>query len=187
VFVLLTIFLCLVMLIPRFLWPSITDLSEVEKCPACYGVSLCPAITGGLLTLHSFGAVAGFVNMLGSKNVFFGMLGSHKVVLKKLGHTTELEQLDKMICEVASLNSACHVNEAIWQQGDLLHSIREYVANQNGSLLLCPTAVNLEHLLGNILYKNKYIDTEVLLANIWTTVMMNPEPLLLQVCILAAT
>jgi hypothetical protein len=178
---LLFVSVCLIMLIPHLLWPSVTDLMEVEKCPACYGISLCPSITGGLLTLHSFGAVAGLVNILGSKNVLFGMLDNQKVVLKKLGHTIELEQLDKMICKVASLGSSCHVNEAIWQQGDLLHSMRQRVASQDSSLLLCPTVVNLECLLSSVLYKTKDISTEVLHANVWTTVMINPEPLLLQV------
>lgn len=180
---LLFVSLCLMILIPRLLWPSVMDLTEVEKCPACYGISLCPAITGGHLTLHSFGAVAGFVNILGSKNVLFGMLGNQKVVLKKLGHTTELEQLDQKMCEMASLGSSCHVNEAIWQQGDLLHSVKQHVASQDSSLLLCPTVVNLERLLSIVLYENKDIGTKVLHANIWTTIMVNPEPLLLQVYI----
>ncbi|XP_021935903.1 deleted in autism protein 1 homolog isoform X2 [Zootermopsis nevadensis] len=178
---LLFVSVCLTMLISHLLWPSITDLTEVEKCPACYGTSFCPAITGGFLTLHSFGAFAGFVNILGSKNVLFGMLGNQKVVLKKLGHTVELEQLDKMICKGAGLSSSCHVHEAIWQQGDLLHSMRQHVASQDSSLLLCPSVANLECLLSSVLYKTKGTSTEASLANIWTTLMINPEPLLLQV------
>lgn len=184
---LLFVSVCLSMLIPHLLWPSFADLTEVEKCPACYGISLCPAIIGGLLTLHSFGAIAGLMNILGSKNVLFGMLGNQKVVLKKLGHTTELEELDKMICKVANLGSSCHVNEAVWHQGDLLHSMRQHVASHDSSLRLCPTVVNLERLLSNVLYNTKDISTEVLHANIWTTVMINPEPLLLQVSIQSAS
>lgn len=180
-FVLLFASLSLVMLIHRLLWPSVIDLTEVEKCPACYGVSLCPAVTRGLLTLHPFGSATGLVNMLGSKNVLFGMLGSQKVVLKKLGNAEELEQLDKVICNEANLGSSCHVNEAIWQQGDLLQSMRQHVASQDGSLLLCPAVANLEHLFSNAFYKNKDVSTKVFHANIWTTVMINPEPLLLQV------
>lgn len=171
---------CLVMLISCLWWPSVTDLIEVEKCPACYGVSLCPAITQGLITVDSFGEVAGLVNILGSKNVLFGMLGSQKVVLKKLGHAKELVKLDRVICEEASLGSSCHVNEAIWQQGDLIHSMKQHVANQGGGLLLCPAVVNLEHLLSNVFYKNKDIGAKELHANIWTSIMINPEPLLLQ-------
>jgi hypothetical protein len=181
--VLLFASLFLVMLILHLLWPSVIDLTEAEKCPACYGVSLCPAITRGLLNLDSFGAATRLVNMLGSKNVLFGMLGSQKVVLKKLGNVKELEQLDKVICEKASLGSSCRVNEAVLLQGDLLQSMRLHVASQYGSLLLCPAVTNLVHLFSNIFYKNRDVSTTVLLANIWTIVMINPEPLLLQVCI----
>jgi len=180
--VLLLASLCLVLLILCLLWPSVRDLTEVEKCPACYGVSLCPAITRGLLTLHPYGIATRLVNMLDSKNVLFGMLGSQKVVFKKLGNAKELEQLDKVICEEANLGSSCHVNKAIWKQGDLLQSMRQHVARQDGSLLLCPAVTNLEHLFSNVFYKNKDVSTDVLHANIWTTVMINPEPLLLQVC-----
>lgn len=180
--VLFFVSLCLVLLILRLLRPSLRDLTEVDKCPACYGVSLCPAITRGHLTLHHFGIVTRLANMLGSKNVLFGMLDSQKVVLKKLGNVKELEQLDKMICEEANFGTSCHVNKAIWQQGDLLQSMRQHVASQDGSLLLCPTVANLEHLFSNIFYRNNDVSTEVLHANIWTTVMINPEPLLLQVC-----
>jgi hypothetical protein len=94
----------------------------------------------------------------------------------------ELEQLDKVSCEKANLGSYCHVNKAIWQQGELLQSMRQHVARQDGSLLLCPSVTNLERLFSNVFYKNKDISTDVLHANIWTTVMLNPEPLLLQVC-----
>lgn len=131
--------------------------------------------------MDSFGAVAGLMNVLGAKNVLFGMLGSQKVVLKKLGHAKELVELDRVICEEASLGSSCHVKEAIWQQGDLMHSMRRHVASLGGGLLLCPTVVNLEQLLSNVFYKNKDTGAKVLHANIWTSIVVNPEPLLLQV------
>jgi hypothetical protein len=172
---------CVVMLISCIWWPSATDLIELEKCPACYGVSLCPAITGGLLTVDSFGSVAGLVNILGAKNVLFGMLGNQKVVLKKLGHAKELANLDRTICEEVSQGSSCHVNKAIWQHGDLMNSMRQHVSSQGGGLLLCPTVVNLEQLLSNVFYKNKDIGAKILHANIWTSIVVNPEPLLLQV------
>jgi hypothetical protein len=131
--------------------------------------------------VDSFGAIAGLVNVLGAKNVLFGMLGSQKVVLKKLGHAKELVELDRVICEEANLDSSCQVKEAILQQGDLMQSMRRHVVSQSGGLLLCPTVVNLEQLLSNVFYKNKDIEAKELHANIWTSIVVNPEPLLLQV------
>ncbi|XP_069698636.1 divergent protein kinase domain 2A isoform X2 [Periplaneta americana] len=178
-------------LMPHLPWISLRDFTEVEKCPACYGVSLCPAMNGGEITLSSFDIVTAIMNIIGSKNVMFGTFHDRKIVLKKLGHTTELNDVDKMICALADLDYGCSVSEAILKQGDLLQSVKRHVsqslesqydtASLASGLRLCPSVISLEIMLRNVFSLNRDISINTLLANIWTTIMVNPEPLILQI------
>lgn len=184
---LLIIPLVLKFFISFFTLPTLEELTELDKCPTCFGVTMCPAFMGGHISLNGFDNISKFVNLIGSKNVMFGLYGDKKVVLKKLGHNQELQQLDDKVCGELDFNSGCQVNEAVWRIDDLRSATARHLKPPAGhpehpmSLRLCPSTQNLDRLLTKVVHRNRATDIRILNANIWTLVLLNPEPLVLQV------
>lgn len=83
---------------------------ETEKCPACYGHSLCWILQDNQIHLTGWSKVRllDFVNV---KNVHFGHHKDldHPVVLKKLAHSSELQDIDERICKDAGRQAGCDV------------------------------------------------------------------------------
>ena len=160
--------------------PPVVDLLELEKCPACYGTSLCPEFATELIIRDTSTIDAVIFNMLGAKNIMLGLYSNEKVILKKLGHNEELDTLDEIICSMADLELGCKVSEAIKQQNNLLFEMEQHITQSfTSGLHLCPSSVHMESLLNY--YENSKNDSKVLYANLWTVISMNPEPLILQV------
>ena len=106
-------------LVYRYTWPLKLDLrgdslTELMKCPACYGASLCPSLQSGDLHLHGYTAWS-WARLLNVKNVFHGFWTSQNmsVVVKKLGYDSELAQLDLRLCELVHLHDGCDVSHAV--------------------------------------------------------------------------
>ncbi|CAG2057558.1 unnamed protein product [Timema podura] len=108
--------------------PSITELTELSKCPTCFGVTMCPAFMLGEIKLVGFSKYTKLLNVLGSKNVMFGTYERNQIVLKKLGHSWELEKLDDKICKELKLNADCQVKNAEWNLIDFHTLIAQSVA-----------------------------------------------------------
>ena len=87
---------------------------EVSTCPACYGKSFCPKLLSGNYTFVGLSSVR-FLDFTNIKNVHISKSGSQKIVLKKLGHDSELNALDKRICTDAGYSSNCDSSRAVYQ------------------------------------------------------------------------
>lgn len=167
------------------LYPSILQLTELHKCPACYGVSACHNIHKVNLLWNEINAITS--NLFGVKNVFFGTYNGNKVVLKKLAHSSELKAFDIMLCNKLQLKYPCSnitLNElhALDFYDFIQKTITNDFSNDDSSRLrLCPTAQHLDDLFDNVHLNNKHIDRTEYLINLWTLVSLNPEPLILQV------
>lgn len=80
--------------------------TEQDKCPACFGESLCPKLFSDQLVLTGWTRFTAS-RLINAKNVFQAILKSRtgkeeqRVVLKKLGHDWELERLDHDLCTLA--------------------------------------------------------------------------------------
>ncbi|KAJ9585287.1 hypothetical protein L9F63_002917 [Diploptera punctata] len=171
--------LAIVISIKILILPPITDLLELEKCPACYGTSMCPAFATEHIIRDTSSIDAIIFNMLGAKNIMLGLYLNKKVILKKLGHNSELDLLDKNICLMTDLVPGCNVSNAISQHDNLLSELRQLVTKSFTSSLRCPSSVHLENLLN--FHENSKNDSKVFQANLWTVVSVNPEPLIMQV------
>ena len=88
--------------------------SNLSKCPACYGSSLCTYFKSGDIALlgYSWWSIDSLFNV---KNVYHGVWWSRNrsVVLKKLGYDSELAQLDRRICDFVHLDGSCDVKENV--------------------------------------------------------------------------
>lgn len=166
-------------------WDALA-LAELDSCPACYGVTMCPAFMARRVSLTW--SVANLLNLAGAKNVFLASLrddGDRVVVLKKLGHDHELAALDAALC---GRGGSCHVGEAVLRVSDLYTAVESALRAEEGrGVVLCPSAVNLDKLLGKVLSRNKGVSRRTVLANVWTLLNINAEPLVLQVSLQSFT
>lgn len=177
----------LLLIIIQTLRPSVIQLAELHKCPACYGISACHNIHKISLSWHDINAV--FSHLFGVKNLFFGVYERNKVVLKKLAHLSELKMLDTTFCNIFHLNYPCsniskqNLNR---HSADFYNLIKKTITvnfskDDTSRLRLCPTIQHLDDLFNNVHLNNKHIDPVQYLINIWTLISINPEPIILQV------
>lgn len=173
----------------RAIWSSLRPdplpLSEFDKCPACYGVSVCDEIVKGNIKITPFGLYSAIAHVIASKNVFFGTMGQTRVVLKKLAHSYELRALDEIICGNKSFSSLCpgHRTNTKYESDINFRSLvvraitSSFLVPDASSLRLCPNAHHFDELFANV-YANGVDHKDVYL---WTLISVNPEPLVLQV------
>ncbi|XP_038078354.1 divergent protein kinase domain 2A-like [Patiria miniata] len=174
----------------RFSKVSPAVLQE-EKCPGCYGTTLCDKFYAGNITLDM--ETAGQAKR---KGVFFGHMEGQRIVGKHLADPSEFKRLDHFVCQNSSRrirpNQSCDVS---W---DILHShlasrmaldveyIRKdahKVAQKTPSslgLALCAS----DRFLGQLkdLYGlNRWTrDCSPEIATLMTSLILNPEGLLLK-------
>ncbi|XP_025271210.1 deleted in autism protein 1 homolog isoform X2 [Camponotus floridanus] len=185
--ILLFIGICTLVLkinIIQSLYPSVTQLTEQHKCPACYGVSMCRDIHKINLLWHDINAIIS--HLFGVKNVFFATYNQRKVVLKKLAQSFELKAFDITLCKKLQLEYPCTNVLLDRYVADFYNYIKETITldfskDDSSRLRLCPTLQHLDDLFYNIYLNNKYIDPTQYLINLWTLVSLNPEPLILQI------
>ncbi|XP_047367019.1 divergent protein kinase domain 2A-like isoform X2 [Vespa velutina] len=166
---------------------SIERLCELHKCPACYGISECNYIKNINITLDDIFSLINY--LFGVKNVFMGKYFETKVVLKKLAHTSELKAFDEMLCENKNLQFLCkndlkinnHSSQIDFYELVKRKLISSFTQDDNSLLRLCPSDRNIDILFHNLYVKNKELESNIFYINLWTLVMINPEPLLLQI------
>ena len=115
-------------------------LLETEKCPSCYGTSMCPHIRAGEIQLEGASRWTLVERLFNKKNVFYGRWTARNVsvVLKKLGHDDELQRLDRVVCDLAGQGSGCDSGDAMKQVAERLTvpAKRELKGLENGRLIL---------------------------------------------------
>jgi len=186
--ILLFVGVCALLLnvVPRSLHPSVTQLTEVHKCPACYGVSACRDVHRVELLWHDSRAI--FSHLFGVKNVFYGTYDRRKVVLKKLAHSSELDAFDAVLCEKLGSRAPCFDLSIDRRTADFYLDLIEttiapdFSKDDSSRLRFCPTVRRLGDLLHDVYLNDEDVqDTTESLINLWTLVSINPEPLILQV------
>ena len=82
---------------------------DVLKCPACYGEHLCPDFLKKDIVLTDWTQYKILSRVANAKNVFRGVWGDEKkkVVLKKLAHDHELDELDEKLCSEENSVAQC--------------------------------------------------------------------------------
>lgn len=169
------------------LYFSTTQLVELHKCPACYGVSACHNIHKVTILWNDVHTLLSF--LFGIKNVFFGIYNGNKIVLKKLAHSSELKTLDITFCNILHLQYPCsNISTEVLNKhaADFDEHIKKAITSEfsnddSSRLRLCPTIQHLNDLFYNIRPKNNHTDPTEHLINLWTLIFINPEPLILQV------
>ncbi|XP_060572616.1 divergent protein kinase domain 2A-like [Ruditapes philippinarum] len=164
---------------------------EINKCPVCYGDSLCQTLLKNQVQLSNiakvrlldiFGTNAERIHhaTLNTKN-----LGKQEVVLKKLGTHHDLSDLDALICSKAKMAENCDVSLAVSRLSFVKQSgddskFAKYLRGSS-KMFFCPSTRLVSELFSK--YKERSSDDEMMVRDrvkIWSTAVINQEPLLLQ-------
>ncbi|ODN01116.1 Deleted in autism protein 1 [Orchesella cincta] len=178
---------------PISLTVDLDQLSDRDKCPACFGVKMCPQIVNGQIKLKHWTKykVTRYVNQ---KNIFYGQwddgFGQREVILKKLAHDHELDALDRTICERHGRDQNCDVADTVrflieeYSHHSTLRPGEQILHGEkigNGSdILLCPSHAKMDFLIDAATKFNKGQHKKTILANVLTNILVNPEPILLE-------
>ncbi|XP_015509861.1 divergent protein kinase domain 2A isoform X2 [Neodiprion lecontei] len=165
------------------------QLTDLRKCPACYGLSICGAILNNEIVIRHRGVYATFANLFNAKNVFFGNYAGEKVVLKKLAHTSELYAFDKMLCTDSKLFELCPNNsnkKSVPRAIDFYTQITrelttDFASDNTSNLRLCPITDHMDDLLYNVYANSGNDKKQISHAYLWTILRINPEPVVLQI------
>lgn len=159
----------------------ILDVCEIEKCPYCYGVNQCEHFKQNKITLKTDSFVTFIYNYISVKNVFLAKLGSVHVVLKKLGHNVELNNLDKLVCSEISYNNMCNfsVNNSSLNYTEKIVTFLNNASDLR-SFKSCSEDTSALFLKG-VLESSKGDANDSYIKNIWSILHINVEPLMLQV------
>lgn len=163
---------------------SVTDLTELDRCPACYGVSVCPELYSNQIALVNMG----WSQYFNAKNVYYGYTRSkRRVVLKKLAHDLELKELDANLCNHWNLRPGCKTINVINATRNIHEKVIKLVAYNfthpemapRKGLLMCPYPFSVFGLVQPLLNEKSTFKFDMMY--IWTMLMINPEPIVLQV------
>lgn len=153
----------------EYLKVDLIEQCELEKCPYCYGTDLCKLFFNSSINLVDDSLIELITNHFSVKNVFYAEMYQEKIVLKKLAHTNELQQLDEIVSVQFSKNYIVNFTKEIL---NILTVKRKDVS----TFKVCSESdavVFTQEILSTI--------TEDNLKHIWTILQINVEPLLLQV------
>lgn len=174
--------------------PKVMHLTELDRCPACYGVSVCPELYTNQILLEPTHRWSGMFN---AKNIYYGFTRAQnrRVVFKKLSHDWELKEFDSKLCETWRLKRNCkpiHLLNVTNVDSKIVEIVQYNLSypdtEPRKGLVLCPYVYSINELVKPIL-KNKKSKRNHMsdLINIWTMLSINPEPIILQVSVPSST
>lgn len=162
---------------------------QTDKCPACFGHSICTDLKDGLVKMKGWSRLK-FLDFVNLKNVH---LGHHEgldkpVILKKLAHNAEWQNIDNKICTDANRPLGCDVARVLDKMKTTNSIQREGLQPKHlkdlNYMFSCPTFNLIDRIYRY--YKEKVYPErrDVMFRDklqIYATAMVNPEPLILQV------
>ena len=189
VFVLLYIFGSLYWIISLNHLSDATFL-ETDKCPACFGQSLCPKLLNNEIEFTGISKFRSF-DSLNTKNIYFarqknaGLL----LVVKKLARDTEFDDVDNKICHDAGMDNSCDLQTAILrlpiiQTGTKLDKVAKHLQGLT-PLFVCPSVRLIQRVIDK--YKERTLVEQIVnrdKVQLWTSSLVNAEPIILQVSFL---
>lgn len=167
-----------------FKTPRVMSLTDLDRCPACYGITVCPELYSNQIMLesHRWGSI------FNAKNVYHGYTKSNRrVILKKLAHNWELKDFDLKLCSFWNLQHTCrpinllnlsNVNDKIIEAVTFNLSWPDIEPRKG--LVMCPYAYSYSDFIQPVL-NNGNSNYKVDMLNVWTMLTINPEPIILQV------
>ncbi|XP_065202103.1 divergent protein kinase domain 2A-like [Planococcus citri] len=149
------------------------------KCPFCFGDTFCSRVdrVDVRLTLIDY-----ILDKLDRKTVFYGKFKDHPIVIKKLATTEERFHLEDKISYLFDHQFNYYdykfEEEARRFYYESLLLLNSSFHDPSYKLKWCPTLTGVTQFFDPIIQENFY---DTIALNIWTSLVLNPEPLMLQV------
>ncbi len=164
----------------RFVFQASSLLNfEAEKCPFCFDETLCKFLDDIRINVNILDYIVG---MLNQKFVFFGSVKNKSAVIKRLARKREKDNLDQDVGNMlnnlvdSSELQPNKLNVDFYTKSLLL--LNQSFTEPSYKLRICPTLENVDNLLDPIVHERT---AHHIYMNIWTSLVLNPEPLLLRV------
>ncbi|KAL1123941.1 hypothetical protein AAG570_001711 [Ranatra chinensis] len=175
---------CLIVLflsfaIYKFLYNDIdiVHLCEIHKGPLVFGTDACDSVMKGVVDVKST-FLTKIIVVFGPKAVIRGNMNGEKIIMKTLGTKQEFESLEEDAKDIFSgdISTTSPANV----KGVLLKALHLPLENRVPKLYLCFKPKNVDTFLVKLFDKYDLTNVENLI-NIWTSIIVNPEPLVLQI------
>ncbi|KAL3846392.1 hypothetical protein ACJMK2_017389 [Sinanodonta woodiana] len=160
---------------------------ETDKCPACYGESMCFALFDNQVDLTGLSKIRS-LDLINIKNVHFAKHKLHdtKLVLKKLAHDDELRTIDTKLCQDVGKPPYCDLARNLHKTSIGSQIINNglmpaYLNDSSAFMFACPSLRLIDRVLDR--YKEKAKRGVTLVRDklqLWYTSLVNCEPLMLQ-------
>ena len=183
---LLVIFCIGLLLLLIFNWKKSFN-SDIGLCPACYGEDFCDFIIKEHHEIQSQSSWKLFRWILNVKNVYFISVKNENHVMKKLAHDRELAQFDETLCKRSDKSNTCDISRSWKKVLDRHDDNISLVIQENSDLftesevIKCGHSAVLQHLVSKHVLYDKSSDA---ISHFLTVLSINPEPLILKVCLL---
>ncbi|XP_077994097.1 divergent protein kinase domain 2A-like [Glandiceps talaboti] len=160
---------------------------EVQKCPACFGDSLCQSFSNGDAMLNISSRYLDDYNM-----VYSGYYKRSKVIGKRMGSNADFMKLDNFICVNTSQDTNCDVGDAVvmsYLASDEALSVHHFrnelwkITHQSRAALsatICASRRFIDTIKNLYNQDNRGILNEEERAHLMTSLILNPEGLLLK-------
>lgn len=168
--------------------PKVLRLTDLNRCPVCYGISVCPELYSNQIVLEEHRWQDLLFNV---KNIYHGYTKSNrKVILKKLAYDKELDKFDNNLCKTFNLSSNCkpmdllNVTTIHKKIVDIVHfnlTRTDVSVRPRTGLTFCPYPEGIQDFLKPFLTNNIRKQHNSDLINVWTMLSLNAEPIILQV------
>ncbi|XP_013191735.2 divergent protein kinase domain 2A [Amyelois transitella] len=165
---------------------NVLQLIDLNRCPACYGVTVCPELYSNQILLESN---YGWTKMFNAKNIYYGFTKSNnrRVVLKKLSHSWELKEFDSKLCKTWGLKENCKPTDLLSVKNAdkkiknlVKYNLSHPETEPRKGLVYCPYPYSIYSLLQPV-FNNQLTKYASDVINIWTMLSINPEPIIIQV------
>ena len=170
-------------------WPIEIDIvdwkfTDHDKCPACFGESLCPDLYHGRIQLTNWTKYTA-ARLFNAKNYYHAKIRGHPIILKKLASPSELRELDSKLCQSsksASPKKDCNSGHSVRMLASSMQVKNEIEAKldyhkltkeKHTEILEC---IETQRLVDILVDRSRYHRSTATVENILTLLMLNPEP-----------
>lgn len=158
--------------------PSVLNF-EGLKCPFCFGQSFCKLANKVEVRITPLDYI---LDKLDKKSVFFGKFQNQTIAIKKLATLGERFQLEDRISDLFDYQFDYYdfkfEEEARRFYYESLLLLNSSFHDPSYKLRWCPTLTGVVTFFDPIIQRNFH---HTIPLNIWTSLVLNPEPLVLQV------
>lgn len=161
---------------------------ETDKCPVCFGTSMCEKIISGEIHIKDASKFSSF-NLLNRRSIYYATStkdnGNRQFIVKGYAGSDAANNLDDVICHEAKMTSHCSVTLAVAQTKVVKDSseLKLFAKHLQGTapMFVCPSTRLLGRMYARYRERTSVGDITVReKVQLWTAANINAESIFLQ-------